>query len=93
MTDKIKISIDVAGRKYKLFVDRDLEETYRKAAKLIRDQIVYYENRQDVQQDDALAMAAFRIALVYVAAQSENSRTSIAITELCKEIEDVLHND
>lgn len=93
MTDKLKITIEVAGRRYKLTVNRDLEETYRKAAKIINEQIAYYRGKQDIQESDVLTMAAFRVALAYVAVQSENNKNSLAIAEICKEIEDALLSD
>lgn len=93
MTDKLKITIEVAGRRYKLTVNRDLEEAYRKAAKIINDQVAYYKQKQDVQETDILAMAAFRVALAYVAVQSENNKNSLALAEICREIEDTLLSD
>ncbi len=87
MTDKLKITIEVAGRRYKLTVNRDLEEAYRKAARIINDQVAYYKQKQDIEEQDILAMAAFRVALAYVAVQSENNRNSALLAGICKEIE------
>lgn len=90
MTDKLKITIEVAGRRYKLTINRDLEEAYRKAAKIINDQVAFYRQKEDIQETDILAMAAFRVALAYVAVQSENNKNSAMLAEMCRNIEEAL---
>ena len=45
MTDKLSIKIKIDGREYPLKVDRDDEEKYRKAAKIINDIILQYRQK------------------------------------------------
>ncbi len=64
MTNKLSINIKIDGRNYPLKIDRDDEEKYRKAVKIINEIILQY--RQKYAQHDAqdfLAMTAFQFVL------------------------------
>jgi cell division protein ZapA len=64
MTEKLSINIKIDGRVYPLKVDRENEEKYRKAAKIINDIVLQYRQKyltSDTQ--DVLAMTAFQFVL------------------------------
>ena len=64
MTDKLPIRIKIDGREYPLKVDRDDEEKYRKAAKIINDIILQYRQKYSSSNtQDILAMTAFQFVL------------------------------
>jgi len=64
MTEKLSINIKIDGRSYPLKVEKENEEKYRKAAKIINDIILQYRKRY-AQSDsqDFLAMAAFQFVV------------------------------
>lgn len=62
--DQLRINIKIEGRRYPLVIDREDEEKYRIAAKLVNETIARYKEvfrNKDAQ--DILAMAAFQVAL------------------------------
>jgi cell division protein ZapA (FtsZ GTPase activity inhibitor) len=64
MIEKLSINIKIDGRSYPLRVDKDNEEKYRKAAKIVNDIVLQYRQRyanNDAQ--DFLAMAAFQFVV------------------------------
>jgi cell division protein ZapA len=64
MTEKLSINIKIDGRSYPLKVEKENEEKYRKAAKIINDIVLQYRKRY-AQSDsqDFLAMAAFQFVV------------------------------
>ncbi len=64
MTEKLSINIKIDGRSYPLKVEKENEEKYRKAAKIINDIVLQYRHRY-AQSDsqDFLAMAAFQFVV------------------------------
>ena len=64
MTDKLSIKIKIDGREYPLKVDRDEEEKYRKAAKIINDIVLQYRQKYvNSDSQDFIAMAAFQFVV------------------------------
>ena len=64
MTEKLSINIKIDGRNYPLKVDRDKEEKYRKAAKIINDIVLQYRQKYHTSDSqDVLAMTAFQFVL------------------------------
>lgn len=64
MNDKLSINIKIDGRNYPLKVDREDEEKYRKAARIINDIVLQYRQKyvtRDAQ--DVLAMTAIQFVL------------------------------
>ncbi len=64
MKNELSINININGRIYPLKIDREQEEKYRKAAKMINDIVLEYKKKyinQDAQ--DFLAMTAFQFVL------------------------------
>jgi len=95
MTEKLSIKIKIDGREYPLKVDRDDEEKYRKAAKIINDIIVQYRQRysnssQDTQ--DFLAMTAFQFVLKNIELEKEVDRSPLfdELKNLDEELSDYL---
>ena len=64
MTEKLSINIKIDGRIYPLKVEKENEEKYRKAARIINDIVLQYRQRY-AQSDsqDFLAMAAFQFVV------------------------------
>jgi len=64
MTEKLSINIKIDGRNYPLKVDRENEEKYRKAAKIINDIVLQYRQKYvNSDSQDFIAMAAFQFVL------------------------------
>jgi len=93
MDDKLSIRVNVADRYYPLKVERENEEKIRKAARMINEKVLQYEQRytdKDVQ--DFLAMAALQyvIKLTEQEEKLENDYVPDAINELINKIDSVL---
>lgn len=64
MTEKLSINIKIDGRSYPLKVEKENEEKYRKAAKIINDIVLQYRKRYaQGDSQDFLAMAAFQFVV------------------------------
>jgi len=79
---RFRINIKIDGRGYPLDINRDDEERYRLAAKLVGETVNKYRDLfRDKDSQDILAMTAFQIALSNAEGQqSENE--SLFIEEL-----------
>ncbi|MDR2911082.1 MAG: cell division protein ZapA [Bacteroidales bacterium] len=61
---KLKINIKIDGRVYSLDINREDEEKYRLAAKIVNEMVIRFrEVFHDKDSQDILAMSAFQIAL------------------------------
>lgn len=64
MTEKLSIRIKIDGRDYPLKVQREEEEKFRKAAKIINDTLIQYRQKYSSNSSqDFLAMTAFQFVL------------------------------
>jgi len=64
MKEKLSINIKIDGRYYPLKVDRENEEKFRKAAKIVNDIILQYRQKYlNSDSQDFLAMTAFQFVL------------------------------
>ena len=62
--NNFRINIRIDGRNYPLQIDRNDEEKYRLAAKIVNETArKYREMFRDMESTDILAMSAFQIAL------------------------------
>ena len=62
--NNFRINIKIDGRNYPLQIDRNDEEKYRLAAKIVNETVKKYrELFRDMESTDILAMAAFQVAL------------------------------
>jgi len=93
MTDKLSIRIKIDGRDYPLKVDRDEEEKFRKAAKIINDTLVQYRQKYSSNNtQDFLAMTAFQFALKNIELEEQVDRSPLfdEIKKLDEELSDYL---
>lgn len=64
--NNFRINIKIDGRNYPLTINRDDEERYRKAAKIVNETINGFRQRFHANdQQDIMAMTAFQFALNY----------------------------
>jgi len=96
MEDKLSIRVNVADRYYPLRIDRKDEEHIRKAARLINDKLMQYEQRytdKDVQ--DFLAMVALQYVIKLLEQENRNDIMPIldAVKELSEKLDTVLSED
>ncbi|HCY43441.1 MAG TPA: cell division protein ZapA [Prolixibacteraceae bacterium] len=93
MTDKLSIKIKIDGREYPLKVDREEEEKYRKAAKIINDIILQYRQKYSSSNtQDFLAMTAFQFALKSIELEEKVDRSPLfdELKKLDEELSDYL---
>lgn len=62
-TKKLRIHLEVAGRRYGFDIDRSKEEFYRKAEHEVNRSITAIESKFNVDHEQSLAMTAIRLAL------------------------------
>jgi cell division protein ZapA (FtsZ GTPase activity inhibitor) len=72
MADKLSINIKIDGRNYPLRIDREDEEKYRKAVKIISEIVLQYRQRYaNHDSQDFLAMTAFQFVLKNLELENE----------------------
>jgi cell division protein ZapA len=82
MKDKLSINIRIDNRGYPLLIDREDEEKYRQAAKLLNDMVFHYRGHYaDKDSQDILAMAAFQYVLKYLD-EKKNAESNLLINEV-----------
>lgn len=91
MADELPITINIAGRPYKLTVNRNEEETIRKAAKHIEGQISHYAgNYRYSDKQDLLAMVALHFTTLAINAQNEAYFANNSLTPTLTDIDHIL---
>lgn len=83
MEDKLSINVNLADRIYPLRIDRNEEESIRKAAKIINDKVAQYKQKyisKDIQ--DCLAMATLQFVI-----QKFDTEKRIDVSPLVEELE------
>jgi cell division protein ZapA (FtsZ GTPase activity inhibitor) len=78
MAEKLSIKIKIDGREYPLKVDRDEEEKFRKAAKIINDIVLQYRQKyftNDTQ--DFLAMTAIQFVVKSIDLEEQVDRSPL----------------
>jgi cell division protein ZapA len=89
--EELNITIQIAGRPYKLTVNRNDEETIRKAAKHIEEQINHYaKNFHYSDKQDLLAMVVLHFASLAINNQSEVEYASKSLSPTLNEIDRIL---
>jgi cell division protein ZapA len=92
MADELPITITIAGRPYRLTINRNEEESIRNAAKHIEGQINHYAgNFRYNDKQDLLAMVALHFATVAIQAQHEASFAANTLTPTLTDIDCVLN--
>ena len=88
---ELSISILVADRSYKLVIEKDYEELFRKAAKLIENRIKTYSNNYAYKdKQDLLAMVAIDNAISLLQLERKNSETESFLDKKMIELDEVL---
>ena len=78
MTEKLSINIKIDGRSYPLKVDKENEEKFRKAAKIINDIILQYRQKYQTSDPvDVLAMTAFQFVLKTIDLEEKADRSPL----------------
>ena len=78
MTEKLSINIKIDGRSYPLKVDKENEEKFRKAAKIINDIVLQYRQRYQTSDPvDVLAMTAFQFVLKSIDLEEKVDRSPL----------------
>ena len=93
MTEKLSINIRIDGRNYPLKVDRENEEKYRKAAKIINDIVLQYRQKYvSSDSQDVLAMTSFQFALKTIDLEEKVDRSPLfdELKKLDEELGDYL---
>ena len=91
MADELPITITIAGRPYRLTINRNEEETIRKAAKHIEGQITHYAgNFRYSDKQDLLAMVVLHFATMAINNQNEASFVTNSLSPQLINIEDIL---
>jgi cell division protein ZapA len=91
-----KINIKIDGRTYPLNINRDEEEKYRKAAKVVNEIIDAFRHQfRNNDQQDIMAMAAYEVALRYVTEQQGRDYSQFIddIKDLNDDISDFLKDE
>ncbi|WP_080906015.1 cell division protein ZapA [Parabacteroides sp. Marseille-P3160] len=93
MDDQILIHVQIAERKYPVWVRRSDEELARKAAKQIQNKINQYQQyfaKEKVSAWDALAMVTFQLSIENL--QLEEKNDTIPIMDKIKDLAGELTN-
>ena len=78
MTEKLSINIKIDGRSYPLKVDRENEEKFRTAAKIINDIVLQYRQKYLTSDPvDVLAMTAFQFVLKTIDLEEKADRSPL----------------
>lgn len=78
MTEKLSINIKIDGRSYPLKVDKENEEKFRKAAKIINDIVLQYRQKYQTSDPlDVLAMTAFQFVLKSIDFEEKADRSPL----------------
>jgi cell division protein ZapA len=89
MTEKLSINIKIDGRSYPLKVEKENEEKFRKAAKIINELVLQYRQKYiNNDSQDVIAMTAFQIALKTIELEEQVDRSPL-FDELKKLDEDL----
>jgi len=89
--NELSITVVIADRPYKLSIKKDEEETVRKAAKIIDEQIkVYAKNFDFRDKQDLLAMVALQFTTSSIHFEKELSYTNTNLVESLESIDKVL---
>lgn len=93
MDDKLSIRVNIAERYYPLKIDRKDEENIRKAAKMINEKVLQYNQRyNDKDTQDFLAMAALQYVIKVIDTENENNLEPVLneIEQLNEQIEELI---
>jgi cell division protein ZapA (FtsZ GTPase activity inhibitor) len=95
MNEEFSINVTIADRRYPMRINRSEEEKIRKAAKIINERILQYQQRYSGKDNqDCLAMSAlqFVIQIMDVMDQSNTDQSMKQIEEINKQLTRYLDN-
>jgi len=95
MDEEFSINVTIADRRYPMRINRSEEEKIRKAAKIINERILQYQQRYSGKDNqDCLAMSAlqFVIQIMDVMDQSNTDQAMKQIEEINKQLIGYLDN-
>ena len=93
MAEKLSINIRIDGRNYPLKVDKDNEEKYRKAGKIINDIVLQYRQKYvNSDSQDFIAMAAFQFVVKNIELEEKADQSPLfdGLKKLDEELSDYL---
>lgn len=91
MTEDILISVDIAGRIYKVRVKRDEEEVFRNAVETVNTNIKEYANIYAYKdKQDLLAMVLLQYVTSYMKIKEDNLFGNKQLIEKLEEINSIL---
>lgn len=89
--EEFAISVNIAGRAYRLFVESNDEENVRKAAVLINNKVDEFAgNYAFKDKQDLLAMTALMNTSELLQSKAQSDTTSVTVFDKLKEIEGIL---
>lgn len=89
--NEITITVKIADRPYRLTIEKDEEEIFRKAAGLINETVKNYsKNYAFKDKQDLLAMVALQKGTSVLRVENEAKNSNSRLTEKMKEIDKVL---
>jgi cell division protein ZapA len=89
--DELSISLTIAGRPYKLVIEKEHEELFRKSAKLIEKRMKDYSGSYAYKDNqDLLAMVALEFATRYLREEQDISRREVRWEQKLAEIDATL---
>jgi cell division protein ZapA len=95
MDEEFSINVTIADRRYPMRINRNEEEKIRKAAKIINERILQYQQRYlGKDNQDCLAMSAlqFVIQIMDLMDQSNTDQSMKQIEEINKQLTRYLDN-
>ncbi len=73
MDEKLSIRINIGNKTYPMYINRNEEESIRKAAKIINDKLIQYQNKYaDRDPFDLLAMTSLQFVKELVDCKDKN---------------------
>lgn len=93
MAEKLSINIRIDGRNYPLKVDKENEEKYRKAGKIINDIVLQYRQKYvNSDSQDFIAMAAFQFVVKNLELEEKADQSPLfdGLKKLDEELNDYL---
>ena len=93
MEDKLSIKVNVAERYYPLRIEKEEEESIRKAARLINEKVLQYKQRySDKDVQDFMAMTALQYVIKALEIENNNDTAPYieALNALDKKLENIL---
>lgn len=89
--DELSISLTIAGRPYKLVIEKEHEELFRKSAKLIEKRMKDYSGSYAYKDNqDLLAMVALEFATRYLREEQDTSLKEVQWEQKLAEIDATL---